>query len=150
MGGKFERVRTGGFRWALRLVGAAVALVLCRWCLLDHQAFLQSLSPGCTFRRWSGCYCPGCGGTRAFFALLRGHLLASWRFNPLLLAGLATAGWFALIHGLEWLDKGGIRRPNRLRATPAAGFWFIGAVIAFWILRNLPWWPFTALAPHCA
>lgn len=128
-------------------MGACAALALCRWWLLEHQAFIQSLAPGCHFQRLTGCYCPGCGGTRAFFALLHGDLGAAWRMNPLLLSGLAVGGAFALLHAVEWLGHGKIRLSNKIRMTAAAGWWLGGAVVAFWILRNLPWWPCTLLAP---
>ena len=147
MDGNGERLKAGRWRWALGLVAAVAALVLCRWWILEHQAVLQALSPGCYFRRVSGCYCPGCGGTRAFFALLKGQLCLSLRMNPLLLSGLAVGGFLALIHGAERLSKGRLHLSNRFRATPAAGWWLAGAMVAFWILRNLPGWPFTLLAP---
>jgi len=147
MGGMSERIRSSGVRWALSLVVFVAALALCRrWCL-NHQAFLQSLSPGCTFRRLTGFCCPGCGGTRAFFALLKGDVLSAWRMNSLLLSGLALLCLFALMHGLEWLAKGAIRWSDKFRVTSASAWWLCGAVLAFWILRNLPWWPFTWLAP---
>jgi len=147
VGGNVERLKAGHLRWALGLMAAVAALVLSRWWLLEHQAFLQALSPGCYFRRMTGCYCPGCGGTRAFFALLKGQLFLSWRMNPLLLSGLAVGGFLALVHGVERLSNGRLRLSNRFRATPAAGWWLAGVILAFWLLRNLPEWPFTLLAP---
>ncbi|MFT3982566.1 MAG: DUF2752 domain-containing protein [Lachnospiraceae bacterium] len=37
---------------------------------------------GCVFRRVTGVYCPGCGGTRAFFALLRLEPVKSFLYHP--------------------------------------------------------------------
>lgn len=135
------------WRLALYLAAVIVALVLCRWWLLEHQAYLRALSPGCAFRRVTGCHCPGCGGTRAFFALLRGQLLTSLRMNPLVLSGAAAGGGWALLHGVERLSKGRLRLSRHFQMGPAAGWWLGGALVAFWILRNLPWWPCTLLAP---
>ena len=140
-------MKAGGFRWAAGGTLFVAALALCRWWLLAHQSAIQGLSPGCYFRHLSGCYCPGCGGTRAFFALLKGQLAVSWRMNPLLLTGLAAGGGFGLSHGLERLSRGRIRLLQHFHLTPAAGCWLVAALIAFWILRNLPWWPCTLLAP---
>lgn len=147
MGERLERIKAGGFRRALFLVLAVAALVLCRCWLLQHQAFIQALSPGCYLRRLSGCLCPGCGGTRAFFALLQGEWVASWRMNPLLLSGLALSGIFPLLRGVDWLSKGRLRWSSRWRMTAAMGGWLLGAVIVFGIVRNLPWWPCTLFAP---
>lgn len=39
--------------------------------------------PGvCSFRRWSGHPCPGCGLTRSFISLAHGEFGAAWSFNP--------------------------------------------------------------------
>ncbi|MCD8026355.1 MAG: DUF2752 domain-containing protein [Clostridiales bacterium] len=45
--------------------------------------------PECTFHRLTGLYCPGCGNTRALFALLEGNILLSLREN-VTVAVLAT------------------------------------------------------------
>lgn len=39
----------------------------------------------CTFHRLTGYYCPGCGGTRAFRALLQGRIRESLYYHPLIL-----------------------------------------------------------------
>jgi len=36
----------------------------------------------CMYRSLLGLDCPGCGLTRSFVAIMRGDLLAAWRFNP--------------------------------------------------------------------
>lgn len=46
----------------------------------------------CLFHTVTGFYCPGCGGTRAVMALLRGDLAASFLYHPLVLYGAAAAG----------------------------------------------------------
>ena len=53
--------------------------------------------PGCAFHRLTGLNCPGCGATRALYALLHGRWQVAWRDNALFLATLAAlagrAGW---------------------------------------------------------
>lgn len=43
---------------------------------------IKALFTKCIFHEFTGLYCPGCGGTRAFFALLHGHPVLSFRYNP--------------------------------------------------------------------
>lgn len=46
---------------------------------------IKFVTAECYFRTHLGLYCPGCGGTRAFFALLHGHFLQSLKYNPITL-----------------------------------------------------------------
>lgn len=45
----------------------------------------------CLFHALTGLYCPGCGGTRALRYLLRGRLLLSLQYHPLILYGAVVA-----------------------------------------------------------
>ncbi len=50
--------------------------------------------PGvCTYKRWVGTECPGCGLTRCFISLAHGDVTAAWHFNP---AGLL---FFVIVAG---------------------------------------------------
>lgn len=101
--------------------------------------------PGCVFHDITGLHCPGCGMTRAAHAGLHGHVGDAFRYNPVGMVLLPVA---FLGVGLEvggWVR--GRPLPYRM-SVGARGAWIIaGVLIAFWILRNLPWWPFTLLAP---
>lgn len=56
----------------------------------------------CIFHEWTGLYCPGCGGTRAVKALLRGEVLVSFFYHPLVLYCAVIAVWFAISYFLYW------------------------------------------------
>jgi hypothetical protein len=102
--------------------------------------------PGCLFQKATGLHCPGCGMTRATYAALHGDLLKAFRMNPVGMV-LFPVGMVAL--GLE--ASGWVRdRTPSCRLNPGAkGAWALAwLVIAFWILRNIPVWPFTLLAPY--
>jgi len=43
---------------------------------------IQNIIPACTFKKITGLYCPGCGGTRAVAAFLTGHFVKSFRYHP--------------------------------------------------------------------
>ena len=40
----------------------------------------------CAFYTLTHLYCPGCGGTRSFYWLLRGHIIRSFAMKPLSLS----------------------------------------------------------------
>lgn len=107
---------------------------------------LSALLPTCLFHEWTGLHCPGCGGTRAFHALADADPLGALRMNPLgvlLIVGVALlalrTSWEALFPDRKWL---------RLPYSDRWAWWGIAVVGLFFVARNLPWWPFTQLAPH--
>ena len=57
--------------------------------------------PPCVFTSFFGIYCPGCGGTRAVGALLRGHILESVWYHPIVLYTVIVFGGFMMTQGLE-------------------------------------------------
>ena len=104
-----------------------------------------SVFPVCPFHALTGLWCPGCGMTRATYALLHGNVAAAFSANVFLpvLAVLAVAGW------LTWFLPTIGRRAPRLMWRLPVGVWLgVGAaLLAFGVLRNLPVPGLRALAP---
>jgi hypothetical protein len=102
------------------------------------------LIPPCPFLWATNCYCPGCGAARAFHSLARGDLGAAMSYNPLLVLALPALGYvYISFLGGAFFDR---RLPstNRFRAWT----WVVPFVlILYTVARNLPWEPFTLLAP---
>lgn len=83
--------------------GLILLLPLAILCLLQNAGWVtltESLYP-CVFRRLSGLYCPGCGGTRAVQALLEGNFLACFFYHPFVLYCAILYALFMLSHTLE-------------------------------------------------
>lgn len=98
--------------------------------------------PACVFYTVTHLYCAGCGITRALHALAHGDVLRALHMNPLAVFML-VAGPLMLLHVRGW-------RPNALqpvmRVLLSGTFWLV-LLPSYMLLRNLPWWPFTLLAP---
>ncbi|MFE7620643.1 DUF2752 domain-containing protein [Streptomyces sp. NPDC057496] len=97
--------------------------------------------PVCPLLRFTGLYCPGCGGLRSAHAVAHGDIAAALGSNALAVAGYAV---FAVLWAV-WTVRAWRGRPMGLAARPAV-WWAIGAVLlVFSVVRNLPFG--SALAP---
>lgn len=120
-------------RWLrARAVAIAMLLLILAWAFILDPA-TSGLAFTCPFHAWTGLYCPGCGGQRAFHALLHGRVLQAADFNLLFVLVLSGAGLFFVVS--YW------RPALRGRWWPPAQ-WVLVLVVAmclvFGVLRNLP------------
>jgi hypothetical protein len=90
--------------------------------------------PRCPTYACLNVYCPGCGSLRSTHHLLHGRLATALEYNPLLVISLP------LLMVLYFWEPRWARRP-----------WFIwscfGVLVLYGILRNIPVWPLSLLAP---
>lgn len=101
-----------------------------------------SLLPECPLHALTGLYCPGCGSTRALHALLHADVATALSMNPLLVVSLPFVFMMALsASGL--LSR---RLDPLMRIVGDPRLWLV-VLIGYAMLRNLPWFPFSALAP---
>ena len=98
--------------------------------------------PVCEFHRLTGLNCPGCGATRALYALLHGDFATATRDNVLLVAAIPLAA----------AREGSRFAFNRWRGRPNGSFFPARLLIpllvvlgVFGVLRNLP--AFAFLSP---
>jgi hypothetical protein len=90
--------------------------------------------PPCQLHKLTGLWCPGCGSTRALHQLLHGNLMMAFRLNPLVILLLPLAAYLSV-------------RGERV-SIKALWIWsLLGIIITFGVLRNIPTYPFTLLAP---
>ena len=133
-------------RWIATIVGVSVLGVLALWLRSADLAAQPRFLPRCAFFEVTGWYCPGCGNTRAAHALLHGDLAEALHQNAFSVIALPFFLVFAWEAWVAWMTPGRSRRrlfhPRQWHLVFA-----IGVLIAFTILRNLPWAPFSWLAP---
>lgn len=136
---RFNPNLAGGLK-LLFVTGAIFVVVLALFVLDPSEG---SFYPPCPFHRLTGLYCPGCGSLRAVHQLLHGNLPVALGLNPLMVLSLPFLGYCLISPCVATVAK----RANA-GFIPAFWIWLILLVIIlFWILRNLPIYPFTLLAP---
>jgi hypothetical protein len=131
-------------RTAWVVAGGGALLAAC-WFLAGSGPEDVPFLPGCVFHAATGLNCPGCGMTRATFAVLHGRMGEAFRMNPLGMILLPVAFVGIGLEMLGWMR--GRPLSVRLNFGIAGTWWVVGAIFAFWVLRNLPWFPFTFLSP---
>jgi hypothetical protein len=105
----------------------------------------RQVVPECPLLTLTGLWCPLCGATRATHHLLHLDVPASLGSNVFVpvLAAVALYTWAAW-----FLDRvGGPRLPRPARLPRWFGFAVIAVGLVFAVVRNLPWEPWSALAP---
>ena len=127
--------------FALALSGVTVAALIYLW-LFDPASSV--FYPPCLFHALTGLHCPGCGTTRALHQLMHGDVAAAFKLNPLTMLLLPFMAYACLSYVI-----GGIRGRGlpRLNVPPRTIHVLLVMVIVFWILRNIPFYSFSLLAP---
>ena len=81
--------------------------------VLVAYRYLQTRLPifaiPCLLRTFTGYYCPGCGGTRAVYALLHLKLWRSFCYHPMVPYVAAVYAWFMISHTIEKLSRHRLR-----------------------------------------
>ena len=100
--------------------------------------------PICPFLGLTGYHCPGCGTLRAMHQLLYGNVIAALGYNPLTVLSLPFIA-YSFADGAIRVFR--IATPPRI-FIPHQYIWALFvAIVAFWLLRNVPIEPLTVLAP---
>jgi len=119
--------------WLLLIAGAVYLYVF--------EPGRSGFFPPCMFRTLTGFTCPGCGTTRALHQIVHGHLFAAFMLNPLLLIALPFF-LYAFLRYSAIVLHGGMPPKNSLHPQYIYAIFFV--VSAFWIFRNLPFYPFVS------
>ncbi|MGW0663123.1 DUF2752 domain-containing protein [Streptodolium elevatio] len=97
--------------------------------------------PVCPFLKFTGAYCPGCGGLRCANALVRLDVPEALAYNAF---AVATVPLLVLIW-LRWTVRSARGRARMSAADPRLVRLLVAAIVVFTVVRNLPFG--AALAP---
>lgn len=100
--------------------------------------------PVCPLFSLTGFACPGCGLTRGFHALFHGDIITALDYNALI-PFFALAFLFLIVTLMSITVRG--KGLLKMSASPVFLFGSLVLLIAFGVIRNLPFYPFTFLFP---
>jgi len=100
--------------------------------------------PKCPFYFFTSLYCPGCGSQRATHQLLNFNFLGVFQQNVLYVIGLFIIGYQLIVLAINTFLKKNIYNYLNHPKTP---IFLLVFIVSFWILRNIPSYPFNLLAP---
>ena len=100
--------------------------------------------PICPFLGLTGCFCPGCGTLRALHLLLHGNPIAAFGYNPFAVLSIPFIAYSYVTGALRTFA---LPAPAPVFVQSRWIWGLLAAVLAFWALRNVPFAPFTVLAP---
>jgi hypothetical protein len=100
--------------------------------------------PACPLLKVTGFACPGCGLTRGFHALFHGDLWTALSFNALVPVYCLIFLYF-VAYALSVILRGRGLKFNPVAPVPL--FAFLILCLAFGVLRNIPYAPFTFFYP---
>ncbi len=116
--------------WSLVFIASVLALI--------YKLFplpLSKLLLPCLVNSTLGIYCPGCGGTRAVWALFHGKIVRSFFFHPLVIYTAAAGGWFLISQSIERISRHRIKIGMKYRDIY---IWAaLAIVIINFIIKNL-------------
>ncbi|MDO5155002.1 MAG: DUF2752 domain-containing protein [Eubacteriales bacterium] len=113
-------------------VGAILILVMISMIVLQKAGVFPSLP--CGMLMLFHIYCPGCGGTRAFFALLHGHIIKSLFYNPAVVLGCIVIAYYEVTVGWTILKNNG-KRYYCKKAIPV--YLYIVVIVIFAVVRDV-------------
>lgn len=128
----------------LIIIVSTVALVMALLYFFIYPTYGKYF-PKCLFYTFTGLYCPGCGSQRAVVALLHGNIITALHDNLLAVAALPFLAYSFLNLCLSTLNKKQL--DTKIFYSPFFVKVVLILVIIFSILRNIPVYPFSLVAP---
>jgi Protein of unknown function (DUF2752) len=124
------------------LLVAASSTLVCAAIWMGDPTTPHGPLPVCPTKALLGIDCPGCGSLRMLYSLMHGDLFAAVRFNALGLAAVVFVVWAYLAWTYGRITG---RRIKSWQHGRWAAVVTLTLVLAWFVLRNIPFAPFTGL-----
>jgi len=129
----------------IRLIAITTTVLTLALLYFFIDARYTNFFPRCPFFTLTGLYCPGCGSQRAVSALLHGKFLQALNYNAILVASLPFIIYSAYVTTANAFGKH--QKVQKIFYSPVFVKIVFCIVVIFAVLRNIPAYPFTVLAP---
>ena len=136
-------------RWRIILGNITLVLILVLLIVFYRSVYShrgEEWTMQCGFYGLTGWLCPGCGGQRAFSHLLNGNVLAALGHNLMIVIILPLLLYVYLVLGQIYL-VGNQNFRKYLVLQPWHAYAFLLALLIFFVVRNIPIYPFILLNP---
>ncbi|WP_299765819.1 DUF2752 domain-containing protein [uncultured Dokdonia sp.] len=132
-------------KYGYLLLGLLVFFVLRYYYRNDPEvASGEGIFPRCIFNLATGFHCPGCGSQRATHDLLHFRIGEALKHNiVIVLIAISILSKIYAFFSKKYFPKYYYNLPHKSYFIYTS----IGIVCIYWILRNIPYEPFTYLAP---
>ncbi len=130
-----------------RAVAVAIFWALCGGILIAiyHSPPGQGLGIPCPVLLFTGLYCPGCGASRTLYSILHLDFMTAFRTNPLLTIFVPPTAVYLVCGTISFVKVGRNVLDDRI---PKSLLWgIVVLLIVYFVLRNIPVYPFTLLQP---
>ena len=134
------------FKYSLLKISFITGLTLISFLFIYFLPRLEMIvNFHCPFHLLTGLYCPGCGSLRSLHSLAQGNVIRAFNYNPFTILSLPF-----LIYSFAAFTYRGIsgKELKRIFVKPIYIWLLLVFIIVFWVLRNIPAYPFNILAPH--
>lgn len=128
-----------------KYLGLLLLLIVVAFLYFNINPSEVNFLPKCPLYLTTGIYCPGCGSQRATHHLLNFNFVGVLQQNILYIIGLLILGYHLIIISLNSIFKKNIYNYLYHPKTP---IFLLIIIVIFWILRNIPYYPFNILAPN--
>ncbi len=113
-------------------IAATVVVVIFVLLVTIYPPSIKWISQECVFLSITGRYCPGCGGTRSVLYLIKGDIVKSFIYHPVVLYVGVVYGYYLCRQTIGLLQK----EKKIIKVHNLAIWMMIALIFLNWIIKN--------------
>lgn len=128
------------------VVGSSLLFVLLLLLFFTYNPTQHAFFLRCPFKSITGYHCAGCGSQRAIHHLVHVRFYSAFRLNPFMVVSLPLVFYGVGTKIYNYI----LQKEHRVQLfyKPWFIYGYFAVAILYWVVRNIPYAPFSYLAPH--